>query len=76
VRKHAGATAVAVTLSYRDSAAELTVRDDGRGFAPGAVPATGYGLSGMRGRLGQIGGQLVVHSGPGGGTVVTATVPA
>jgi len=76
VRKHAGATAVTVTLSYRDAAAELTVRDDGRGFAPGAVPATGYGLSGMRGRLHQIGGQLVVHSGPGSGTAVTATVPA
>src|SRR5262249_44379654 len=51
VRKHAGATAVAVTLSYRDSSAELTVRDDGRGFAPGAVPAAGYGPSRMPGRL-------------------------
>jgi signal transduction histidine kinase len=29
----------------------------------------------MRGRLHQVGGQLVVHSEPGSGTAVTATVP-
>jgi len=77
VRKHAGASTVAVTLSFGESAVELSVRDDGRGFDPGSgVPGNGYGLSGMRGRLRQIGGQLTVHSGPHGGTTVSATVPA
>jgi signal transduction histidine kinase len=75
IRKHAGARTVTLTLTYGESAAELSVCDDGTGFDPDAVPA-GYGLSGMRGRLRQVGGRLTVHSGPNEGATVTAVVPA
>jgi signal transduction histidine kinase len=58
----------------------LDVRDDGAGFDP-AVPREsgldgGYGLSAMRERVGRIAGTLEVESEPGGGTAVSACVPA
>ena len=75
VRKHAAARAVDVVLTFGDAAIELSIRDDGRGFDPDAAPPGGYGLSGMRGRLRQVGGRLTIHSGPAEGTTVTAVVP-
>jgi signal transduction histidine kinase len=50
------------------------VADDGAGFDP-AVAFDGYGLSGMRNRAEQVGGSLVVHSGPDTGTTVELEVP-
>jgi signal transduction histidine kinase len=52
----------------------LIVADDGSGFDPGAANA-GYGLSGMRDRVRQVGGTVEVTSSPGGGTEVSAEVP-
>jgi signal transduction histidine kinase len=67
VRKHAGASAVTVTLRFDDLGAVLSVADDGAGFDP-AAPTAGYGLAGMRRRVEEIGGDLTIHSGPGGTT--------
>jgi signal transduction histidine kinase len=58
----------------------LDVRDDGAGFDLSA-PVTpsvegGYGLSAMRDRLSRIAGTLAVESEPGGGTALSACVPA
>jgi signal transduction histidine kinase len=75
IRKHAGATSVAVTLTYGTVGTELVVRDDGCGF-DAAGPRGGYGLAGMRSRLEQVGGSLVVDSAPAAGTTVLAVVPA
>jgi signal transduction histidine kinase len=61
VRKHAGASAVTLTLSDLT----LTVSDDGHGFDP-ATTSTGFGLSGMRERLALVGGTVDVASGPAG----------
>jgi signal transduction histidine kinase len=61
VRKHAGASRVEVALD----GAVLTVADDGGGFDP-AAPTAGFGLAGMRRRVEEVGGSLVVHSGPDG----------
>ena len=47
----------------------IRVQDDGRGFAPGAVP-TGNGLANMERRLQQIGGTCLIESQPGTGTTV------
>ncbi|MFB4299564.1 sensor histidine kinase [Actinomadura sp. NTSP31] len=74
VRKHAGATAVWMSLEYGRDAARLTVADDGRGFDPAAV-ASGFGLRGMRGRVEQAGGDLAVRGGAGAGAVVEAVLP-
>jgi signal transduction histidine kinase len=67
VRRHAGASAVTVTLRFDGAGAMLSVADDGAGFDPDAATG-GYGLAGMRRRVEEIGGALTIHSGPAGTT--------
>ncbi|MER7275776.1 cellulose binding domain-containing protein [Dactylosporangium sp. NPDC000244] len=74
VAAHARAETVAVTLERDGDGITLEIRDDGAGFTPPA--ATGRGIAGMRERARVCGGQLTVWSRPGGGTRITATVPA
>jgi signal transduction histidine kinase len=52
----------------------VTVTDDGKGFDPGGTNG-GYGLTGMRDRVSQVGGTVEVASVPGRGTEVSAEVP-
>ena len=57
----------------------LDVRDDGVGFPSPSADAssrTGFGLSGMRQRVARVAGALEIESEPGGGTAVSACVPA
>ncbi|WP_447008505.1 sensor histidine kinase [Saccharothrix isguenensis] len=75
VAKHAAASRVGLTLSYMEDVVTLDVRDDGSGFDP-AVHTDGFGLIGMRQRVSRLAGALVVESEPGGGTAVSASVPA
>jgi signal transduction histidine kinase len=75
VRRHAGRCRVAVALRYGTGGTELTVTDDGAGFVPDGTPATGYGLAGMRRRVAEVGGTLLVRSEPTGGTTVRVVVP-
>jgi len=74
VRKHAGAHAVSVGLSYGEATVRLAVDDDGGGFDPARVNG-GYGLRGMRDRVLEAGGHLQVHSQKGAGTRVEVEVP-
>ena len=74
VRKHAHARDVCVVLSYDEHAVRLDVRDDGAGFDPAQVNG-GYGLRGMRSRILQVGGSLLVKTHPGGGTALSVEVP-
>jgi signal transduction histidine kinase len=84
VGKHANASRVALTLSYMEDVVTLDVRDDGCGFAPerpgrdgpGRDGPGGFGLTGMRQRLGNVAGTLAIESEPGGGTAISASVPA
>jgi signal transduction histidine kinase len=80
VAKHAEAGRVKVTLSYIGDTVTLDVRDDGRGFDPSAPRPSGadggYGLLGIRQRLAAVRGTLEVDATPGGGTSVSAIVPA
>ena len=71
--KHAGASAVHVTVEDVGGAVHLTVGDDGRGFDPEAVHA-GFGLGGMRERVELLGGELEIASGERG-TRVSAVLP-
>lgn len=79
VAKHADARRARVELTHTGSALVLRVSDDGRGFDAGATPRGsargGLGLSGMRERVEQAGGELRVQSRPGGGTLIVATWP-
>ncbi|GIJ75723.1 Signal transduction histidine kinase [Micromonospora phaseoli] len=81
VARHAAASRVGVTLSYMPDVVTLDVRDDGAGFEAtngSAAPKSdgGYGLTAMRQRVTRVGGQLAVESEPGGGTAISASVPA
>ncbi len=81
VARHAGATRAGLTLSYMGDVVALDVRDDGVGFSvpePGGIAGAGggFGLTGMRQRVARVAGSLAVESEPGGGTAVSARVPA
>jgi two-component system sensor histidine kinase DesK len=71
VQRHAGASRVQVLLQSDGQAAELSVKDNGRG----ASSRRGNGLAGMEERLRALGGQLVLESQPGHGTCLRMQVP-
>jgi signal transduction histidine kinase len=80
VAKHAEADRVVLTLSYLGDQVALDVRDDGVGFDPAFPPAAGsgqgLGLLSMRQRVQRLAGMFEIDSEPGGGTAVSARVPA
>jgi PAS domain S-box-containing protein len=73
-RRHSAARSVEVRLWTDDGAVLLEVADDGQGFDPGSASA-GVGLSAMRERVEELGGEIEVSSRPGEGTEVTVRVP-
>ncbi|MGW4212638.1 sensor histidine kinase [Lentzea sp. NPDC004789] len=75
VAKHASASRVGLTLSYMEDVVTLDVRDDGVGFDL-KRPSSGFGLTAMRHRVHRLSGALFVESEPGGGTAISARVPA
>jgi signal transduction histidine kinase len=78
--KYGGAD-VEVTIHLRCSAVEdretliATVSDTGPGFDPSGAAGAGRGLENVRDRIGAVGGELVIESVIGGGTIVELTVP-
>jgi signal transduction histidine kinase len=76
VAKHAGASRAVITLSYMDDVVTLDVRDDGAGFRLPDAAGGGFGLTTMRQRVERLAGHLEIESEPGGGTAISARVPA
>ena len=75
--KHAPGAQVSVRLDRTTDTLTFEVEDDGPGFLVDARgPAEGSGLVGMADRAGAAGGELVVTSQVGQGTVVRGWVPA
>ena len=74
IRRHARASCVVVHLSPSGRGVRLSVADNGIGLADNK--SAGFGLSGMRARVAQVGGTTTVAPTPGGGTTVTVEVPA
>jgi signal transduction histidine kinase len=72
VTRHAAAENVTVTLRGEGDTLRCEVADDGRG---GADETAGTGIVGLRDRAEAAGGTLTLVSPPGGGTVVSATLP-
>jgi len=73
--RHSGARHVAVELRRGPQGVELSVADDGRGFAF-AESERGLGIGGMRERALLVSGDLTIESRPDAGTVVRLRVPA
>jgi signal transduction histidine kinase len=74
--RHAAARHVVVAVERRPGVVQLTVADDGRGFARGkADPGGRLGLPGVRERAALLNGSVAVESGPGAGTTVTVRIP-
>lgn len=69
--RHASPDEVVVSVAMLDSGLRVTVRDDGRG---GPV-SPGVGLTSLRTRARELGGQLSHHEHPGGGLELTLLVP-
>jgi signal transduction histidine kinase len=79
VARHAQAAQCTVRLTAEGSWLFVDVEDDGVGFGPIVVAASGQrrglGLLGMRERAAALGGTLVVDSAPRRGTRVSVTLP-
>lgn len=80
--KHSGAKEIQVMFELRPGGLKLIAADNGSGFDPKskAGPAgdrviSGYGMTGIRNRLEQIGGRVEIISTPGAGTRVELFVP-
>ena len=75
VVKHSGATEARVRVQRADETVQLSVNDEGNGFAvDGEI--SGFGLLGMRERLALVDGTISIESAPGEGTTVRAAIPA
>jgi signal transduction histidine kinase len=84
-RQHAGQATARVSLTWTADRLQLAVEDDGRGVldwpdasgAGGHAPAgpDGHGLRSLRERVQACGGSFHAQPRPGGGFVVTATLP-
>ncbi len=72
--KHGHAEHAQIAIHDADHTITVTIADDGEGFDP-AIRTRGFGLAGMRERVGLLYGTLDVVSAPGEGTTVTASFP-
>ena len=68
VAKHAGASAVEISLKHEGNGIELRIQDNGCGFDPGEAISGHYGLSMMRERAEAVRAVLSIISEPGRGT--------
>jgi len=76
VVRHARARRVDVRLARADGVAVLTVSDDGVGMDGGArAKPRSFGLRGISERVLLLGGNVVITSAPGAGTVIIARIP-
>ncbi|SDG17957.1 sensor histidine kinase [Pseudonocardia oroxyli] len=76
VARHAGTDRAEVRVEVGEAAVRVTVRDDGSGFDPAAVPAGRLGLvRSVRERMDLVDGRAEIRSAPGHGTVVRLEWP-
>ena len=76
VARHAEASRVEIALKTKSEHLLLTVTDNGRGISEDqATSDRSIGLVGMRERAGGLGGRVVIHQNPTGGTIVEARIP-
>src|SRR4029078_735759 len=80
IARHAqGATAVSLIINCNNDLVQMTVEDNGCGFDP-AIRLnrgnySGLGLTGMRERVGLVGGTIEIESSQATGTTIYVRVP-
>ena len=81
-RKYAQARQVTIALSYMNNLVTLNVQDDGVGFDPAELhpdssdqSTGGYGLVGVRERVEQLRGTMLIESTPGEGATLMVAIP-
>lgn len=74
VLRYAHATQFKVRLRFEERQLLLELRDDGCGFDP-EIRRDGFGLVGMRERVEQMGGHLLIQTAVGAGTTIAITLP-
>jgi signal transduction histidine kinase/ligand-binding sensor domain-containing protein len=77
--RHSQATEARVLVKRTAGLVKLTIQDNGRGFTPPDGPTAepgrgGFGLLGIAERTRMLGGQVVIQSAPGGGTIISISL--
>jgi signal transduction histidine kinase len=75
VVRHSGATQASVRIARESDALTLQIADQGVGFSLVDVDRAGLGLISMQERISFLGGDVAIHSSPGGGTRIRVRVP-
>jgi two-component system, NarL family, sensor histidine kinase UhpB len=73
--KYAGANNVSIHLGRNNGYIQMTITDDGEGFDINKITSSS-GIRNMKERAGQLGGQIIVQSTRGKGTIIDLKVPA
>jgi PAS domain S-box-containing protein len=75
VARHAHANTVRIVLEQKPDFIHLEIHDDGCGFIPGSGDGVGFGMIGMRERVQELGGTLLIESELARGTRIIITIP-
>ena len=75
VARHSGAKHAQVSISARDDALHVAIRDDGRGFDPDLARGKGLGLINMEERVRHVGGTFSIRRKSGNGTGLAIRIP-
>ena len=80
IQKHANATWVKLDVELSNQRAQLCLSDNGSGFdtnlqQSASTDGSGYGLQGLRERIGLVRGEMTLTSSPQQGTILLITVP-
>jgi len=75
IMKHSTASEATIRLTDQGDVLVVSFTDNGRGLAPPSGDPDQSGLDNMRDRIDECGGTFVMESPPGGGVVVTFSLP-
>ncbi len=75
ISRHSNASTVLIDYLESEKSVCLEIRDDGCGFDPGRVGVSGFGLVGIRERVGMLHGKLTVESAIGKGVRISVELP-
>jgi signal transduction histidine kinase len=75
IGKHAHATRVSIKAWKDIRQAAICIADNGVGFATAGIASSAHGLAGMRSRIQDLGGRLVIETSAMQGARITAVIP-